>query len=385
MRLRSLLLILIASAPAFAQPAERDHRGGPDVRDHRMLPPPPPGAIVGPTEAPPAPQAEIPGTKAGFEWVAGRWDWKGKWAWIPGHWERERAGKHWHPGAWAQHDGKWAYVEGQWAAGETAPPPPPPMPPPPTGAPPPPTGAPPPPPAPVEAPVVRDHREHREWKLELPVVSSYWPPRGKAGAHIMIRGRNFPNDAQVMWNGTQVTAARVQAEEIVFQVPAGATTGTITLHRAHGRDLPVGAFEVVAAGDPEGDARKADEERRKAAEAEWAAHQKELAKDRATRETAWHKHQDELDATRDQRRDQRMAELRAKWQAAFLADADTQSELTLHGQRIAQLERAKEIADLKADAKLGVRIDVALGKENARHDQRMSALETAFHTKGGTP
>jgi hypothetical protein len=232
--------------------------------------------------------------------------------------------------------------------------------------------------------VVRDHRDH-QWKLELPVVSSYWPPRGKSGQRVVIRGRNFPNDAQVMWNGTAVTAARVQGDQIMFEVPAGATSGDITLRRAHGRELPIGRFEVATTGDPEADARKADEERRKQAETAWAARQKELAQDRAARQTAWQKQQDEQDATRDQRRDQRMAEIRAKWEASFLSDADTQSELTLHGQRIAQLQRAKEIAELKADAKLGVRIDVALAKENDRHTQRMSALEAAFRTKGGTP
>jgi hypothetical protein len=233
--------------------------------------------------------------------------------------------------------------------------------------------------------VVRDHREPRAWKLELPVISSYWPPRGKSGQRIVIRGRNFPNDAQVIWNGTAVPAARVEADQIVFQVPASATTGDIMLRRAHGRDLPIGRFEIATSGDPDADARKADEERRKQAEAAWEARQKELAQDRAARQATWQQHQDELEATRDQRRDQRMAEIRGKWEASFLADADTQSELTLHGQRVAQLARAKEIAELKADAKLGVRIEVALGKENDRHTQRMAALETAFRTKGGTP
>ena len=78
-------------------------------------------------------------------------------------------------------------------------------------------------------------------------------------------------------------------------------------------------------------------------------------------------------------------ELQAKWNAAFLADADTQDELTLHAQRVADLERMKDVASLSADAKIAVRIDLATQKENDRHTQRMAALEAAFKTKGGAP
>lgn len=369
------VVLALASTTALAQPAERDHRRHDDHdRDHRG-PTAQAGVTVGPTEAPPPPQVENPGTKAGFEWVAGHWDWKaGKWAWLPGHWERPRAGKHWHPGRWEQREGKWAYAEGEWGEGVA------PVVPPVVVAP-----APVPPVPPTEGtPVVRDHRDH-EWKIDRPIVSSYWPPRGKVGTKVVIHGRNFPPDATVMWGSTQITAAKIDPERIMFEVPAGATSGEIVLHRGHGRDLPVGTFEIVTTGDPEADLRRADEERRKAAEAAWATRQKELAKDRAAREAAWQKREEEREATRDHRREEREKEIRAKWETAFLADPDTQAELTLHAQRLAELDRAKEIAEVKADGKLAVRVDVALGKENARHDQRMAALQTSFKTKGGAP
>jgi len=89
------------------------------------------------------------------------------------------------------------------------------------------------------------------------------------------------------------------------------------------------------------------------------------------------------DTDRESRRAARAAEIRAKFQAAFLADPDTQSELTLHAERVAELARAKDVAQVTANSKLGVRIDVATARENDRHDQRMTALQTAFNARGG--
>jgi hypothetical protein len=330
--------------------------------------------VINATIAPPAEQVENPGAKAGFEWVYGRWDWKdGKWNWMAGHWERERAGKHWHHGRWEQKSGGWVYTEGEWAAGDVVvavPPPPPPGPP--VGGPPPPPGDP-------------GMHEHHEWHFDKPMVSSYWPTKGKPGRKVVIKGANFPPDAMVMWSGTQIAGAKVTPNEIVFEVPAGATSGEIFLKRAHGRDLPVGQFEVAAGYDPDADYKRQEGERQKAAEAAWAAHQKDLAKDRAARENAWKQKWQEMDGNRETRRHQREEEIRAKWDAAFLADADTQAELALHGERVATLARAASIAEVNANTKLGVRIQVAEGRENDRHEQRMAALKAGFSAKGGTP
>ena len=369
--------LALACTPAFAQPVERDHRVHP--RDHRVPPPPPhPVAPVGmmPTSAPPPPQAEHPAARAGFVWIGGHWDWKaGKWAWLPGHWERERAGRRWQEGRWEQRGSNWAWVDGQWVTGgepavATTPPPPP--------------GAGEPPPPPPGGPEVREHRHHHEWKLDRPYVSSYWPAAGKVGTKIHIEGGNFPANIAVLWNDSPIKAVEVKPDVIAFRVPVGATTGEIALQREHGRPLPIGMFQVSTV-DPEIEARKAEEARRKAAEAAWAEHEKEIAHDQAARRAAWERQQQEWDASRDQRREQREEAIRAKWNAAFLADPDTQAELTLHAQRVAELQRAREIADLKNDGKLGVRVDVATSKENDRHDQRMAALKAAFASKGGHP
>jgi hypothetical protein len=380
--LPSILAVVLASGTVYAQPAERDHRRPPPPppvveRDHRG-PGVGLGVVINATVAPPAPVVENPGTKAGFVWIPGRHDWKnGKWEWMAGHWERERAGKHWRPGRWEARGGGWAWTEGEWAEGAAevaaaTPPPPPP------GA----AVAPPPPPPGGPGPVVRDHRE---WKFDRPIVSSYWPAKGKPGRKVVIKGENFPPEAMVVFAGAEIKAAKVTPTEIVFDVPPGAASGEIVLKRPHGRDLPVGMFEVAAGYDPEAEAKKMDEERRKAAEAAWKDRQKSWAKDRAAREAAWHAHWTEMEGNREARREKREQEIRAKWDAAFLADADTQAELALHAQRIAQLTQAASIAEVNANEKLGVRIQVATQRENDRHEQRMAALKAGFGAKAGAP
>jgi len=468
MRSASLLSFVLASA-AFVGIAHAQ----PDVRDHRAPPPPahehedrrPPPVANGPTEAPPSPREEHQAARAGFVWIPGKWDWKGKWEWTAGHWERERAGKQWHTGHWDRNGTSWVWTEGGWIDGGTAVPPPPPTA---NGAPPPPNDhhphqAPPPPrseSATVKAgfvwipgrwdwkndqwawldghwereragkkwrpaqwqnqsnnwvlvdgdwidasaqippptgdmtppPPTGDHhdmdhdrdRDHdHQWKLDRPTVSSYWPAKGKAGSRVVIRGRNFDPDTKVMWGPDEVRAVRVKDDRIELEVPASATSATILL-RARGRDLIVGNYEV-ANYDADADARRIDSERQAAAQAAWSAQQARYAKDEAARRAAIDQHWQEMDANREQRREQRIQEIRAKWQAAFLSDPDTQDELTLHAQRVAELTRAKDVATVNNNQKLGVRIDVALAKENDRHEQRMSALQTAFSSRGGHP
>ena len=318
----------------------------------------------GPTAPPPPPREEKYEPRAGCVWVPVQWDWKaGKYDWTPGHWERGRAGKHWRPARWEQQGGRYTQVTGDWEDEGAAAPLPPPPPPPGAGG-----------------PEVHEHRH--DWKLERPTVSSYWPIKGKVGTKVTIHGLNFPMDAKVMFGGKAVLGAMVTPMKIVFPIPGDATSGDIAIDRGHGRPLQVGSFEVAAGFDPDAEAKRLDDERRKHAQDEWAEQEKKWAKDRAAREAEWQKREAEMEANREQRREQRAAEIRAKWDAAFLADADTQDELTLHAQRVAELQRMKDIAGIKADAKLGVRIDVATQKETERHDQRMKALHDSFKPGG---
>jgi hypothetical protein len=309
----------------------------------------------GPREAPPAPRNETAQTRSGFIWVAGAWDWQNdKWEWVAGHFEREQADKEWRPVRWQQRGTDWVREGGEWT---------------PRGGPPTP-GTPRPP--------------RREWKLDKPVVSSFWPIKGKAGARVMIRGKNFPADAQVLFAGAQVTGAKITPDTITFMVPPNAVTGTIAVRAGGRRPIAVGGFEVAASYDAAAEAKRIEEERRRAAEAAWAAQQAKAAKDRAGRLAAIEERRRDQERTRDQRRRDRIAELQTRWERAFLADAETQAELTLHAQRAAELVRMHDIAEIKGDGKLAVRIEMAQANESDRHTQRMTALEAAFR-QGGTP
>lgn len=320
--------------------------------------PVPPGVML-PTGAPPPPQVERFAPRPGFDWIPGRWDWRAnRWAWIGGRYEAEHPGQHWAPGRWVQNGPQWTWNDGAYVDVAAAPPPP--------------------PPPPVDMPPPHD------WHVDRPAVSSYWPAKGEPGARVVIRGENFPPDVQVMWGPQPIAAAKVEPEKIVFEVPPGAQSATILLKRDRGRDLIVGNFEVTNY-DADADAKRIEAEREAAAQAAWNANQARLARDQAARQAAVDAEWTQMDTDRAQRRAARLAEIRARWQAAFLADPDTQSELTLHAQRIAQLERAKDIASVSANAKLGVRIDVATARENDRHAQRMDALQAAFNARGGTP
>jgi hypothetical protein len=288
-------------------------------------------------------------------WAAGEWNWKaGKWEWEAGHWEREQAGKQWRPGRWEQRDGSWVRTAGAW--GDAAPPPARPQ-----------HQAPPP---------------KKDWKIERPVVSNYWPSKGKPGAKIVIRGRNFPSDAVVVWGGTPIRGVKATDTTLTFVVPANATSGELAVRAGRGRDLAVGTFEVAASYDAEAERKREEAEARKKAEAAWSARQAQLAKDKASRQAAVEKRREERIASRDQRRAERLDDLRARYARAFLTDEATQSELELHAQRVAELVRMSDVAEIKADKNLSVRIDVLIDREDDRHEQRMAALEAAFKAGG---
>jgi hypothetical protein len=66
--------------------------------------------------APPAPRYEVvPAPRHGYVWEPGYWDWRhGRYAWVQGHWIREKRGMYWHPSHWEHRDGRWVLERGGW-------------------------------------------------------------------------------------------------------------------------------------------------------------------------------------------------------------------------------------------------------------------------------
>jgi hypothetical protein len=69
--------------------------------------------------APPPPRAEVmPAARAGYAWVPGFWDWRGRrHVWVGGHWERARRGYVYRAPTWVQDGDHWRLNRGMWARG----------------------------------------------------------------------------------------------------------------------------------------------------------------------------------------------------------------------------------------------------------------------------
>ena len=90
---------------------------GPRVRDHRAQPAP----AAYPTTPPPAPRYTRPAPRNGYVWVRGRYDWKGRWVWTAGHWQRAKAQHTWTPGHWEKRGNRYVWVKGRWVKGAAGP------------------------------------------------------------------------------------------------------------------------------------------------------------------------------------------------------------------------------------------------------------------------
>jgi hypothetical protein len=66
--------------------------------------------------APPPPRNEVvPPARAGYAWVPGYWDWRGRrHVWVGGHWERARRGYVYRAPEWAQDGDRWRLRRGSW-------------------------------------------------------------------------------------------------------------------------------------------------------------------------------------------------------------------------------------------------------------------------------
>jgi len=80
-----------------------------------------------------------------------------------------------------------------------------------------------------------------------PVLVSFAPATGPVGTQVTITGTDFTSATTVAFNGTPATAVTFgSATSLVATVPAGATTGLLTVANAYGSSSSTSAFTVVA-------------------------------------------------------------------------------------------------------------------------------------------
>ncbi|HLX32291.1 MAG TPA: IPT/TIG domain-containing protein [Gaiellaceae bacterium] len=79
-----------------------------------------------------------------------------------------------------------------------------------------------------------------------PTISSFTPSSGASGAAVTINGSNFTGATSVKFNGTsQPTYTIVSTSKITTTVPAGATTGKISVITGGGTATSSGTFTVI--------------------------------------------------------------------------------------------------------------------------------------------
>jgi hypothetical protein len=216
----------------------------------------------------------------------------------------------------------------------------------------------------------RDHRGR-------PVVTDYWPRAGRPGTEVVILGRRFAPDTMINFGGQVLRPTKVDFGELRFRVPDAAGNVPIVLQRERQRDILVGSFEVNKV-DPRAERERWRSERRRAAYTWWKKRQREIARDAAKREAELAAAEEALERERDRRRQARLVELRAKWQADFLQHGDVRAEMALHADREARLDRMMRLAEAGNFGDLAIRIRVLLDTEYLRHDRRMDDLKAAL-------
>lgn len=222
-----------------------------------------------------------------------------------------------------------------------------------------------------------DHDGDHDHHGGAPIVTDYWPRKGPPGTQVAVTGRRFGPGWTLMLGNQTVVPRHVTPESLIFNVPQGAHDGVIVLR--HGRyDIPVGRFTISRTRPPRDE--RARERARWHAEAEkyWRRRQAKLAHDIKARRAELAREEAELARARAERRRKRLAEIRARWQAAFLTRPEVRAELSLHANRSARLARMERLAETGNYGKLAVRIQVLKRREDARHDQRMQDLKAAY-------
>ncbi len=237
-------------------------------------------------------------------------------------------------------------------------------------------------------PPPRHHRRHRRWARyrKRPVVTRFYPRRGKPGTKVVVRGMNFTKQSQVMFNRRPVKVKTLTGNLIIFKVPRGAKgDGLVTIrHPRMRRPIIVGRFDLKKRFDKAAEARRRDV-MRKAARARWMARRARMAKTREARERRYRERWKRMQADRAERRRKRLAAMRARWKATFLADPQVRAELLQHAERTARLRQMLRLASIDSREKLAIRIQLAITREDRRHKRRMDTLKATFSVSAGGP
>lgn len=78
-----------------------------------------------------------------------------------------------------------------------------------------------------------------------PTIARFTPTSGAPGAKVTITGKNLAGASQVTFNGTAAAITKDSATRIIVKVPAGATTGKITVVTPAGSVVSSKVFKVT--------------------------------------------------------------------------------------------------------------------------------------------
>jgi hypothetical protein len=78
-----------------------------------------------------------------------------------------------------------------------------------------------------------------------PTMKSFKPAKGKVGKKVVIKGKNLSNATSVSFNGVTALITKDTATEIITKVPAGATTGSVTVTTPGGTAISTKTFKVT--------------------------------------------------------------------------------------------------------------------------------------------
>ena len=83
-----------------------------------------------------------------------------------------------------------------------------------------------------------------------PNIKSFSPASGSVGTPVTVSGNNFTGPTNVSFNGTSASFAFVSSKELTATVPAGASTGPISVTTGAGTATSAQSFTVTAPPPP---------------------------------------------------------------------------------------------------------------------------------------